>query len=171
MDDTRLQASQRLHLQWPVNFAVSSHLHYLSSSSSLHLTPELHHHLLLLRNVLHYASRCAYVDCINRFVNKSLQQAVPGEDLIMSNMYSLLNYIAATSKELYETSSSSQLMNNPLYPWSDHSTLQTLESGLRGLSEDEKRLVGISTISVVTRLALEFRTEEACQILMWVPMY
>jgi phosphatidylinositol 4-kinase len=81
-------------------------------------------------------------------------------------MYSLLNYVAATSKELYESSSSSQLMNNPLYPWSDHATLQTLESGLRGLSEDEKRLVGISTISVVTRLALEFRTEEVCRTIL-----
>ena len=78
----------------------------------------------------------------------------------MSNMYSLLNYIAATSKELYESSTSSQLMNNPLYAWSDDSTMQTVEFGLRGLSEDEKRLVGISTISVVTRLALEFRAEE-----------
>jgi phosphatidylinositol 4-kinase len=78
----------------------------------------------------------------------------------MSNMYSLLNYIAATSKELYESSTSSQLMSNPLYDWSDHSTVQTVEIGLRGLSEDEKRLVGISTISVVTRLALEFRMEE-----------
>jgi phosphatidylinositol 4-kinase A len=75
-------------------------------------------------------------------------------------MYTLLNYIAATSKELYESSSSSQLMNNPLYSRSDHSTLQSAAFGLRGLSEDEKRLVGISTISVVTRLALEFRMEE-----------
>jgi phosphatidylinositol 4-kinase len=78
----------------------------------------------------------------------------------MSNMYSLLNYIAATSKEIYESSSSSQLMNNPLYASHDHVTLHSVETGLRGLSEDEKRLVGISTISVVTRLALEFHMEE-----------
>jgi phosphatidylinositol 4-kinase len=78
----------------------------------------------------------------------------------MSNTYSLLNYIAATSKEIYEASSSSQLMSHPLYAASDHSTLHTVETGLRGLTEDEKRLVGISTISVVTRLALEFRMEE-----------
>lgn len=84
----------------------------------------------------------------------------PGDDLIMSNMYSLLNYIAATSKELYESSSSSTLMNNPLYTSPDHITLQSAETGLRGLSEDDKRLVGISTISVVTRLALEFRMDE-----------
>lgn len=78
----------------------------------------------------------------------------------MSNMYSLLNYIAATSKEIYESSSSSQMINNPLYASQDQATIQSVETGLRGLSEDDKRLVGISTISVVTRLALEFQMEE-----------
>lgn len=78
----------------------------------------------------------------------------------MSNMYSLLNYIAATSKEIYENSSSSQMMSNPLYNAHDHATIHSVETGLRGLSEEEKRLIGISTISVVTRLALEFKMEE-----------
>ena len=78
----------------------------------------------------------------------------------MSNMYSLLNYIAATSKEISDNSSSSQSLNSPLYTASDGVTLQSVEPGLRGLSEEEKRLVGISTISVVTRLALEFQMEE-----------
>lgn len=77
----------------------------------------------------------------------------------MSNMYSLLNYIAATSKEIYESSGSS-IMSNPLYDGQDQNTMRSVETGLRGLSEDEKRLVGISTISVVTRLALEFKTDE-----------
>ncbi|KAF5380919.1 hypothetical protein D9615_004166 [Tricholomella constricta] len=84
----------------------------------------------------------------------------PGDDLIMSNMYSLLNYIAATSKDIYDSSNNSQSSDDPMHDSLDHSTSQLLESGLRGLSEDEKRLVGISTISVVTRLALEFHTEE-----------
>lgn len=75
-------------------------------------------------------------------------------------MYSLLNYIAATSKEIYESSTNSQMMANPLYAGSDHATLQSVETGLRGLSEDEKRLVGISTISVVARLSLEFEVED-----------
>ncbi|KII89099.1 hypothetical protein PLICRDRAFT_698221 [Plicaturopsis crispa FD-325 SS-3] len=88
----------------------------------------------------------------------------PGDDLIMSNMYSLLNYIAATSKEISESSNNSQIMNNPLYSPSDQSTLQSVSTDLRGLSEDEKRLVGISTISVVTKLALEFRTEEVTRL-------
>ncbi|KAJ6618823.1 hypothetical protein B0H10DRAFT_2217316 [Mycena sp. CBHHK59/15] len=83
-------------------------------------------------------------------------QLAPGDDLIMSNMYSLLNYIAATSKEIFESSNSSQMMNNPLYNAHDHATIHSVETGLRGLSEEEKRLIGISTISVVTRLALEF---------------
>jgi phosphatidylinositol 4-kinase len=74
----------------------------------------------------------------------------------MSNMYSLLNYIAATSKEIYESSASSPMNEETIYI-SDHTTI---ESGLRGLSDDEKRIVGISTISVVTRLALEFGMEE-----------
>ncbi len=87
----------------------------------------------------------------------------------MSNMYSLLNYIAATSKEIYESSSSSQLINNPLYTGQDIEPLPSAETGLHGLSEDEKRLVGISTISVVTRLALEFRTEEACFVVVNIP--
>ncbi|KAF8077714.1 hypothetical protein FPV67DRAFT_1462774 [Lyophyllum atratum] len=86
----------------------------------------------------------------------------PGEDLIMSNMYSLLNYIAATSKDIYGNSNSSELGNDSIYGSHEHESL--LETGLRGLSEDEKRLVGISTISVVTRLALEFRKEEVTRL-------
>lgn len=77
----------------------------------------------------------------------------------MSNMYSLLNYIAATSKEITESSTASQMMNNPLYSNRD-GVIHSVETGLRGFSEDEKRLIGISTISVVTRLALEFKMEE-----------
>ncbi|KAJ6490589.1 hypothetical protein C8R47DRAFT_1122870 [Mycena vitilis] len=88
----------------------------------------------------------------------------PGDDLIMSNMYSLLNYIAATSKEIFESSSSSQMMSNPLYNAEDHATIHSVETGLRGLSEEEKRLIGISTISVVTRLALEFKMEEVTRL-------
>ncbi|KAG5645573.1 hypothetical protein DXG03_005711 [Asterophora parasitica] len=87
----------------------------------------------------------------------------PGDDLIMSNMYSLLNYIAAASKDIYN-SSNSQANGDAFYDSLDYTTNQLLESGLRGLSEDEKRLVGISTISVVTRLALEFDTEEVTRL-------
>ena len=75
----------------------------------------------------------------------------------MSYMYSLLNQVAATSKESYEASAA---MRNSLSDSADAATLYSIETGLRGLSDDEKRLVGISTISVVTRLALEFQEEE-----------
>lgn len=76
----------------------------------------------------------------------------------MSNMYSLLNYIAATSKDIFDSSSA----HSHGYSFASHShpSPHSLETGLRGLSEDEKRLVGISTISAVTRLALEFKMEE-----------
>ena len=76
----------------------------------------------------------------------------------MSNMYSLLNYIAATAKDLSGSVSSS--MSSSLRSLQEHSAAYAEETGLSGLSEDEKRLVGISTISVVTRLALEFNVEE-----------
>ena len=86
-------------------------------------------------------------------------QLAPGDDLIMSYMYSLLNYIAATSKDIFETSS---VMVMNLADVTDLSTLHSVETGLRGLSEDEKRTVGISTISVASRLALENKNDEAC---------
>jgi len=81
----------------------------------------------------------------------------------MSNMYSLLNYIAATSKDIYDVNSIHS------HPFNSHirNNAHSLESGLRGLSEDEKRLIGISTISVVTRLALEFKVEEVSSTCTW----
>ena len=79
----------------------------------------------------------------------------------MSNMYSLLNYIAATSKEIYDASIFDVAVQGE-FSAHTHKTLRSLESGLRGLSDDEKRLIGISTISVVTRLALEFKMDEVC---------
>ncbi|EFI28353.1 atypical/PIKK/PI4K protein kinase [Coprinopsis cinerea okayama7 len=85
----------------------------------------------------------------------------PGDDLIMSNMYSLLNYIAATSKEVYDASLFDVKGD---FVGDTHKTLHSLQSGLHGLSEDEKRLIGISTISVVTRLALEFQMEEVTRL-------
>ncbi|KAI0345278.1 atypical/PIKK/PI4K protein kinase [Trametopsis cervina] len=85
----------------------------------------------------------------------------PGDELIMSYMYSLLNQIAATSKDPFDATNS---LHNSLSESSDMATLYSLESGLRGLTDDEKRLVGMSTISVVTRLALEFRNEEVTRL-------
>ncbi|KAF9475060.1 hypothetical protein BDN70DRAFT_996680 [Pholiota conissans] len=83
----------------------------------------------------------------------------PGDDLIMSNMYSLLNYISATSKDIYDAGSMHVQFNSQ-----SQVNLHSLETGLRGLSEEEKRLTGISTISAVTRLALEFKMEEVTRL-------
>ena len=79
----------------------------------------------------------------------------------MSNMYSLLNYIAATSKEIYDPVS---LGAQHQFAAQGRGTIHSLESGLRGLSEDEKRLTGISTISVVTRLALELQMDDVTRL-------
>ncbi|KAM5531731.1 hypothetical protein V8D89_014580 [Ganoderma adspersum] len=88
-------------------------------------------------------------------------ELAPGDDLIMSYMYSLLNYIAATSKDIFDASSV-MVMNLADVP--DLSTLHSVETGLRGLSDDEKRTVGISTISVAARLALESKNEEVTRL-------
>jgi phosphatidylinositol 4-kinase len=72
-------------------------------------------------------------------------------------MYSLLNYIAATSKEIQEGASVTHYSS--IYENAEFAS-SLMDTGLHGLSEDEKRLVGITTISIVTRLALEFKMEE-----------
>lgn len=74
----------------------------------------------------------------------------------MSYMYSLLNHIAATSKDAYDNGAITSLSINEIVGFTSHS----IESSMRGLTEDEKRTVSISTISVATQLALEFRSEE-----------
>ncbi|KAI0046132.1 atypical/PIKK/PI4K protein kinase [Auriscalpium vulgare] len=85
----------------------------------------------------------------------------PGDDLIMSNMYSLLNYIAATSKEVHEALNAA---NSHLFSGSDRSTIHSVDTGLYGYTEDERRLIGISTISVVSRLALEFNQDDVTKL-------
>lgn len=81
----------------------------------------------------------------------------------MSNMYSLLNYIA-TSKEVFD--SSSMVQHHPLTNGKGQElTENSLGLGLGGgLSDDDHRLISISTISVVTRLALEFKMEEVTRL-------
>jgi phosphatidylinositol 4-kinase A len=89
----------------------------------------------------------------------------PGDDSVLSNMYSLLNYIAATSKEISNGSISAYASGISQYVSSnDHATLRSVETGLRGMSDDEKRLIGMSTISVVTKLALEFDIDEVTRL-------
>lgn len=88
----------------------------------------------------------------------------PGDDLMLSNMYSLLNYIAAASKEISDGSSSLVIGQSPyMHPTENVSTIHS-ETGLRGRSDDQKRLIGITTISVVSQLALEFQEEEVTKL-------
>ncbi|KAG6828586.1 hypothetical protein H0H92_007376 [Tricholoma furcatifolium] len=106
----------------------------------------------------------AAAKCLAHCIRTDPQQLAPGDDLIMSNMYSLLNYIAAASKDTYTNDSDTPFDNDSVYGSEDRAASQLIEVGLHGLSEEEKRLVGISTISVVTRLALEFNTEEVTRL-------
>ena len=77
----------------------------------------------------------------------------------MSNMYSLLNYIATTKQNIMDGPSSTPIGVSP-YLALENATLHSVDTGLRARTEEEKRLIGISTISVVTRLALEFQVAE-----------
>ena len=84
-------------------------------------------------------------------------QLSPGDDAMLSHTYSLLNYIAATSRfsgvdDMGETIGGDGQ--------SDYATLHSVQSALRGLTEEEKRLIAVSTISVVSRLAVEFDDDE-----------
>ena len=84
----------------------------------------------------------------------------------MSNMYSLLNYIAATSKGINDASSLAPTISSSM-PGSENGeegTMESVKTGLQGFSEDQKRQIGISTISVVACLASEFKVEEVTRL-------
>ena len=86
-------------------------------------------------------------------------QLAPGDDPMLSHTYSLLNCIAATSK------SSIDDINDFIQGTggrTDCATPHSVESALRGLTEEEKRSIAVSTISVVSRLAVEFERDEVC---------
>ncbi|KAG8721515.1 phosphatidylinositol-4- kinase [Ceratobasidium sp. 394] len=84
-------------------------------------------------------------------------ELAPGDDFALSFIYSLLNYITATNQD-------SDLGFSPYIHNTDSSTVISTESGLRGKTESEKRFIGISTISVVTRLALAFKREDVTKL-------
>ncbi|KAF8759029.1 PI3 PI4-kinase family [Rhizoctonia solani] len=95
--------------------------------------------------VLAAASNCLAV-CI---------EAAPGEDFLLSFIYSLLNYITATNQEM-DAGTSPYIHNHA----NDSTTAVSIESGLRNKTDLEKRRIGMSTISVITRLALAFKRED-----------
>lgn len=74
---------------------------------------------------------------------------------MLSHTYSLLNYIAATSRF-----SGVDDMRETIDGQYDYATLHSVESALRGLTEEEKRLIAVSTVSVVSRLAVDFEKDE-----------
>ncbi|CAE6494869.1 unnamed protein product [Rhizoctonia solani] len=99
--------------------------------------------------VLAAASNCLAV-CI---------EAAPGEDFLLSFIYSLLNYITATNQEM-DAGTSPYIHNHA----NDSTTAVSIESGLRNKTDLEKRRIGMSTISVITRLALAFKREDVTKL-------
>ena len=89
----------------------------------------------------------------------------------MSNMYSLLNYVAITSKEIHDGPHNippfglSSVLNGE-YPLmqSDRATVHSIDTVTHGHSEEDRRLITTSTISVVSRLALEFNLDEVSAV-------
>jgi len=77
----------------------------------------------------------------------------PGDDLIMSTMYSLLNFIAVTSKEQGAVPRGEQAKEG---------ARDDMDVAFGTFTDNEKRILGISTICVVTHLALEVKKEEVC---------
>lgn len=84
-------------------------------------------------------------------------ELAPGDDFALSFIYSLLNYITATNQD-------TDVGSWPYLHNTDSSTVVSMESGLRDKTENEKRFIGISTISVVTRLALVFKREDVTKL-------
>ena len=85
----------------------------------------------------------------------------------MSNMYSLLNYVAATSKEIHDVPHNtppnglfSALNNGYSVTHADRTTQYSIDIAGYGHTEEERRLITTSTISVVSRLALEFKRDD-----------
>jgi len=89
-------------------------------------------------------------------------QLAPGDDAMLSHMYSLLDYISATSR-LSGLDNIAEIIEGT-GGQADYATLHPVESTLRGLTEEEKRLIAVSTISVVSRLAVEFEDDEVRSI-------
>ncbi len=89
----------------------------------------------------------------------------------MSNMYSLLNYVAAMSKEIHDAPHNIPPFGhfsglNGEYPLmhSDRATVHSLDTVAHGRTEEERRLITTSTISVVSRLALELKRDEVSAV-------
>lgn len=71
-------------------------------------------------------------------------------------MYSLLNFLATANTDFVDGNQP----NDAVYKETEGSTIRSLELGKRGYTEEEKQLISLSCVSVVTHLALEFQIEE-----------
>lgn len=87
-------------------------------------------------------------------------------------MYSLLNHVAATSKEIHDAPHNalpdnffSGLNSGHATLHSDHTTLHSFELVERGHTEEERRVITTSMISVVSRLALEFKRDDVSAVI------
>jgi phosphatidylinositol 4-kinase len=86
-------------------------------------------------------------------------------------MYSLLNYVAATSKEIHDAPHNippsglfAGLNGERGTVHSDRATLHSIDIVTHGHTEEERRLIATSTISVVSRLALEFKRDDVSAV-------
>jgi len=79
----------------------------------------------------------------------SVSQLAPGDDPMLSLTYSLLNYIAATSRFSGVGDMGDFIQGTD--GKTNCATLHSVESASRGLTEEEKRLIAVSTISAVSR--------------------
>ncbi|CAE6500527.1 unnamed protein product [Rhizoctonia solani] len=86
-------------------------------------------------------------------------EVAPDEDFLLSFVYSLLNYITATNQDM-DAGASPYIHNHS----NDSTTAVSIESGLRNKTDIEKRRIGMSTISVITRLALVFKREDVTKL-------
>ncbi|KAG8734179.1 phosphatidylinositol-4- kinase, partial [Ceratobasidium sp. 423] len=86
-------------------------------------------------------------------------EVAPDEDFLLSFVYSLLNYITATNQDM-DVGTSPYIHNHS----NDSTTAVSIESGLRNKTDVEKRRIGMSTISVITRLALVFKREDVTKL-------
>ena len=77
---------------------------------------------------------------------------------MLSHTYSLLNYIAAISRFSGVDDIGEVIQGTDRQ--TDYATLHSVESALRGLTEEDKRSIAVTTVSVVSRLAVEFENDE-----------
>ena len=78
----------------------------------------------------------------------SVFQFAPGDDSMLSYTCLPLNYIAATNKPSAADDSSDLIQRTG--GQTDYVILHSTESALRGLMEEEKRSIAMSTISAVS---------------------